>query len=77
MLSPFFRLPAPPPMTPVTGIREIAPVSPLIRLGSSSGGYTGLSTRMVGGGDHNDPWRLARAAGMDFSLAAINTFVRI
>jgi hypothetical protein len=68
MLSPFFRFPAPQPVTPVTGIREIAPVSPLVRLGSSSGGYTGPSTRMVVGGDHNDPWLAARAAGMDFSL---------
>jgi hypothetical protein len=38
MLSPFFRLPAPQPVTPVTGIRETAPVSPLVRLGRSSGG---------------------------------------
>ncbi|KAG8097810.1 hypothetical protein GUJ93_ZPchr0013g35863 [Zizania palustris] len=50
MLSPFFRLPAPPPPA-VTDIGEFAPAIPLIGVGSSSGsgGFHGLSSRMIVG----------------------------
>ncbi|KAK8444429.1 hypothetical protein SEVIR_9G134700v4 [Setaria viridis] len=64
MLSPFFRLPAPPPVTQVSDFGEVAPVRPLIGLGSHSGssGFPGLSPPMVGGGDASATWLLGRAA---------------
>ncbi|GJN23702.1 hypothetical protein PR202_gb11371 [Eleusine coracana subsp. coracana] len=72
MLSPFFRLPAPPPVTTATDIRETTPVSSLIRLGSSSGGYTGPSTQMVGGGNNRAPWFAARDAGAAYPSHALD-----
>ncbi|XP_062212079.1 uncharacterized protein LOC133913055 isoform X2 [Phragmites australis] len=68
MLSPFFRLPAP-PLPPVSDLGEVAPVRPLVGLGSrsgsgsGSGGYSGLSARVFGGGDSHAAWLTARAAG--------------
>jgi hypothetical protein len=66
MLSPFFRLPAPPPVAPVSDFGEVAPVRPLIGLGSHSGssGFPGISPPMVAGGDASAAWLLGRAAGI-------------
>ncbi|CAN6317212.1 unnamed protein product [Urochloa humidicola] len=63
MMSPLFRLRAPPP--PAAEFEEVAPVRPLIGLGSHSGssGFPGLSPPMVGGGDARATWLLGRAAG--------------
>jgi len=65
MLSPFFRLPAPPPVTPVADFGELAPARPLIGLGSHSGSswFPGLSPPMASGGDPCAPWLATRAAG--------------
>ncbi|XP_039780970.1 formin-like protein 5 [Panicum virgatum] len=66
MLSPFFRLSAPPPVTPVADFGEVAPVRPLIGLGSHSGcsGFPELSPPMAGGGDPcAATWLAGRAAG--------------
>nr|CAB3498914.1 unnamed protein product [Digitaria exilis] len=73
MLSPFFRLPAPPP---VAGFGEVAPARPLIGLGSHSGssGFPGLSPPMVGGGDPGATWLLGRAAGVLLILAMLWTW---
>jgi len=68
MLSPFFRLSAPPPVTPVADFGEVAPVRPLIGLGSHSGcsGFPELSPPMAGGGDPcAATWLAGRAAGTD------------
>ncbi|KAL6894469.1 hypothetical protein ACP4OV_008567 [Aristida adscensionis] len=74
MLSPFFRLPAPPPATPVADIMETAPVSPLIGPSrrSVSGGYPGLSTRVVGSGDAHAAWLAARTAGAAYPSHAFD-----
>uniref|UniRef100_A0A0A9HR58 Uncharacterized protein n=1 Tax=Arundo donax TaxID=35708 RepID=A0A0A9HR58_ARUDO len=71
MLSPFFRLPAPPPLAPVADIGAIAPVRPLVGLGSSSG-YPGHSTPMVGIGDPHAAWLAARASGAAYPSHALD-----
>ncbi|CAL4918444.1 unnamed protein product [Urochloa decumbens] len=76
MMSPFFRLPAPPPppVTPVAEFGEVAPVRPLIGLGSHSGssGFPGLSPPMVGGGDARTTWLMGRAAGAAYPSHALD-----
>uniref|UniRef100_A0A0A9H3Y5 Uncharacterized protein n=1 Tax=Arundo donax TaxID=35708 RepID=A0A0A9H3Y5_ARUDO len=72
MLSPFFRLPAPPPLTPVADSGEIAPVRPLIGLGSRSSGYPALSAPMVGVGDPHAAWLAARASGTAYPSHALD-----
>uniref|UniRef100_A0A0E0KHK6 Uncharacterized protein n=1 Tax=Oryza punctata TaxID=4537 RepID=A0A0E0KHK6_ORYPU len=63
MLSPFFRLPAPPPSPPVTDFGEFSPTMPLFEVGSSrgSGGIPGLSSRMIPGGS-SSPFAMGVAA---------------
>ncbi|KAL6637116.1 hypothetical protein ACP70R_024688 [Stipagrostis hirtigluma subsp. patula] len=80
MLSPFFRLPAPPPVAPVANIGEIAPVRQLIGPGSGSGsgsgsgggGYPGLPTWMAGGGDPHASCLAVRAAGAAYPSHALD-----
>ncbi|RLN43156.1 formin-like protein 14 [Panicum miliaceum] len=74
MLSPFFRLPAPPPVMPVADFGEVAPVRPLIGLESHSGssGFPGLSPPMAGGSDPCATWMVARAAGAAYPNHALD-----
>ncbi|CAN6298220.1 unnamed protein product [Urochloa humidicola] len=75
MMSPFFRLPAPqPPVAPASEFEEVAPVRPLIGLGSHSGssGFPGLSPPMVGGGDARATWLMCRAAGSAYPSHALD-----